>query len=144
MVPSARPRAAAVAVTLLPSTAIAVVALVTAPGVTRLDEYNYRTEFVHTGWWALAWLLPLLVGVATCRWPRAAVAHGACALAPQFVVGFVVVWRYRVSGWAQGLEIFVFLYPVLLTALCMAAVGLATWRRSSQGGARGVTNRVGR
>jgi hypothetical protein len=144
MVAQARARVAAVAVTLLPSVAIAVVALVRASGVTRLDEYSYRTEFVHEGWWMLAWVLPALVGVATWWWPRAVLLAGTCALAPQFLVGVVVVWRYRVSGWSDGLEIFVFLYPSLLAALCAVAFGLAEWLRSARSRRRGVTNEVGR
>lgn len=144
MVAQAGARGAAVAVTLLPSVAIAVVALAAASGFTRLDEYSYRTEFVHEGWWMLAWVLPVLVGVATWCWPRAALLHATSALAPQFLVGVVVVWRYRVSGWSDGLEIFVFLYPSLLATLCAAAYGIAEWLRSVRSRRRGVTNEVGR
>jgi hypothetical protein len=144
MVVQLRAHAVAVAMTLLPSVAIAVVALVTASGVTRLDEYNYRTEFVHEGWWMLAWVLPVLVGVATWWWPRAALLAGTCALAPQFLVGLVVVWRYRAFGWSDGLEIFVFLYPSLLAVLCAAVYGLAEWLRSVRSRPNGVTNRAGR
>ncbi len=107
------------------SSGIAVLALATASGVTALGGGSYETEFI-SGWWWLAWLLIPIPVLAARRRPRAAVLQAGALVLPQFVAAAVCVSRYRSSGWSDGLEIFAFLQPGLLTA---ATLVLVSWRR---------------
>ena len=112
------------------SSAVSVLALATASGVVPLGGGDFSTEFI-SGWWWLAFLLVPVPGV--CARPRsttAAVAMSALVV-PHFVAAAVCVARYRTSGWAQGLEVFAFLHPVLLTVVAGALTrGIAARRRT--------------
>ena len=106
----------AVLTVLAVSTAVAVLALVTARGVTPLGDGRYDTEFI-TAWCWLSWLL-VPVPVTTARRSAAiALAQTVALVAPQFVAVAVCASRYRFAGWSDGLEGLAYLHPVLLTAL---------------------------
>ncbi len=103
------------------SAAIAVLALGTARGVTALGGGSYETEFI-TAWYWLAWLL-IPVPALAARWrPHAALAHTVALVLPQFVAATVCVARYRSSGWSDGLEVLIFVHPILLTVVTVAVV----------------------
>jgi hypothetical protein len=115
---------AAVLGVLLLSAAVALLALTTARGVVALGDDNYATEFI-SGWLWLAFLLaPLPSAFARRRTTTAAVAVAALLL-PQFIAAAVCVARYRTSGWGDGLEVLVFLHPVLLTVVTCGLVALS-------------------
>jgi hypothetical protein len=98
------------------SVGVAVLALTTADGATRLDDITYRTEFISAWWWLACLLVPIPVLTARRR-PRAALLQTVALVVPQFVAAGVCVSRYRSSGWSDGLEVFAFLLPIALTAL---------------------------
>lgn len=119
-----RSSGAAVAVVGALSVAVGGLALVTAPGVTRLDEFAYDTTFV-TAWWWLAYALVPVAAVIAWRAKAsyfAYVAIGAVLVVPHFVVAAVVVARYRWSGWSDGLEVFAFVHPVGLSVLAVVVL----------------------
>jgi hypothetical protein len=123
----ARADLAVVLVLLALSTAVAVLALVTARGVVHLGGDSYRTEFV-SGWWWLAFLLapaPALVGGGRTAATRALTL---ALVGPQVVAAAVCVARYRSSGWGDGLEVLAFLHPLLLTVVTAALVAVARRR----------------
>lgn len=109
------------------SAGIAVLALVTARGVTPLGGDSYETEFI-SGWWWLAWVLIPTPVLTARRRPRAAALQTGALVLPQFVAAAVCVSRYRSSGWSDGLEIFAFLQPALLTAVTCVLVSLSRRR----------------
>ena len=107
------------------SVAVGALALVTAPGVTRLDEYTYDTTFV-TAWWWLAYVL--VVPAAVLLWRTRAgyagyVVTGAALVVPHLAVAALVVARYRATGWGDGLEVFAFVHPVGLLVLTAVVLG---------------------
>ena len=109
------------------SSAVAVLALATARGVTPLGDGVYDTEFISASWW-LAWLLlPVPVAAARHR-PRAAAFRTVALVLPQFVAAAVCVPRYRSSGWGDGLEVLAFLHPLLLTGATYGPVALRRHR----------------
>ncbi|WP_339574120.1 hypothetical protein [Pseudokineococcus basanitobsidens] len=103
---------------------VGVLALVTAPGVTRVDELAYDTTFV-TAWWWLAYALVPVAAVVAWR-VRAGyltyVAVGAALVVPHVAVAALVVARYRWSGWSDGLEVFAFLHPLGLFAVAVVVL----------------------
>jgi len=108
------------------SVAVGVLALVTAPGVTRLDRNSYDTTFV-TAWWWLAHVL--VVPAAVLLWRTRAgyagyVVTGAALVVPHVVVAAFVVARYRATGWGDGLEVFAFLHPFALFVVTVVVLGL--------------------
>nr|WP_246214652.1 hypothetical protein [Modestobacter muralis] len=110
------------------SVAVAVLALSTADGVTQLTDIDYSTEFVSAWWW-LAFLLAPVPALASRRSTSAAAAVQVVALVvPQFVAAAVCVGRYRSSGWGDGLEVFAYLHPLLLTAVTVGLVAVARRR----------------
>ncbi|WP_448641535.1 hypothetical protein [Geodermatophilus sp. URMC 63] len=118
----------AVALVLLAlSTAVAVLALVTARGVVHLGGDSYRTEFV-SGWWWLAFALAPVPALTARRRPAAARAPTLALVGPQVVAAAVCVARYRSSGWGDGLEVLAFLHPLLLTAVTVALVAVVRRR----------------
>ena len=110
------------------STAVAVLALATASGVTQLSDTDVSTEFISAWWW-LAFLLVPVPAATASRAPGTAAAETVALVLPQFVAAAVCVGRYRSSGWGDGLEVFAFLHPVLLTVVTGALV-LALRRRT--------------
>ncbi|MEJ5867976.1 hypothetical protein WDV85_09525 [Pseudokineococcus sp. 5B2Z-1] len=132
----------AVAVTGAASTALGVLALATAPGATTVDGTTYDTTFVTEWLWWLAYaLVPVAAALA---WRARAgylayVATGAALVLPHVVVAAVVVARYRLSGWGDGLEVFAFLHPVGLATVAtggLAVVGAVDALRRRRAGAR--------
>jgi hypothetical protein len=115
------------AVVLALSTGVAVLALVTARGVTPLGGDSYATEFISGWWWAAFLLVPLTVA-AVRRWPGPAAVPVLALVLPQVVAAAVAVGRFRAAGWADGLEGLAFVHPLLLTAV---TVGLLALRRRS-------------
>ncbi len=113
-----------VLVALALSTAISVLALSTASGVTYLGDSSYDTEFV-SGWWGLAWFLPLLPGVTAWFRPLVAAWQGLAVAGPQVVTAAIVVNRYRVSDWGDGLEFLSFLMPLGLVAVSAVLIAAA-------------------
>jgi hypothetical protein len=103
------------------SVGVAVLALVTARGVTYLGGNSYRTEFISAWWWLVWLLVPVPVGTVRRR-PTAAAGQTVALVLPQFVAAAVCVARYRSSGWADGLEVLAFLHPALLTVVTCALV----------------------
>ena len=110
------------------STAVAVLALVTARGVVPLGGDAYGTEFVR-GWWWLAFLLAPVPALTARRRPAAARVQTVALVVPHVAAAAVCVARYRASGWGDGLEVFAFLHPVLLT-LATGALVAALRRRA--------------
>lgn len=108
------------------SVVVGVLALVMAPGVTRLDQYTYDTTFV-TAWWWLAYVLVVPAAVLLRR-ARAGyagyVVTGAALVVPHVVVAALVVARYRATGWGDGLEVLAFLHPFGLFVVTAAVLGL--------------------
>ncbi len=98
------------------STAVAVVALVTARGVVALGDDGYATEFIGDSWW-LAFLLAPVPAVLARHRRATSVAAAAALVLPQFLAAAVTVARYRAAGWDDGLAVLSFLHPVLLTLL---------------------------
>jgi hypothetical protein len=117
----------AILVVLGASTAVAVLALVTARGVTRLTDIDHRTEFISAWWW-LAFLLVPVPALTARRRPGAAAGLTVALVVPQFVAAAICVARYHSSGWSDGLEGLAFTFPVLLTVVTGASV-LALRRR---------------
>ena len=118
---SARRDLVTVSAVLGASSAVAVLALATARGVTRLTGTTYETEFISAWWW-LAFLLVPVPALAARRRPGAAAVQGVALVVPQFVAAAVCVGRYRSSGWGDGLEAFAYLHPLLLSAVTAALV----------------------
>lgn len=112
-----------VAVTAALSTAVAVLALVTASGAVQVAPATYDTEYISDWWW-LAWLLVPLVGVATWRHPSSWWLQVLALVLPQYVAAAICVARYRVAGWGSGLEVFALVMPVGLSVLAVAVAGL--------------------
>ena len=110
-------------VVLAASVAVAVLALVTAGGVTQLTDSNYSTEFISDWWW-LAFLLAPVPALSARRRPLGAAIQTVALVVPQFAAATVCVARYRSSGWGSGLEVFAYLHPLLLTALTVALMVL--------------------
>ena len=108
-------------VVLVLSVAIAVLALATADGVTRLSDIDYRTEFISAWWW-LAFPLVGVPAATSRRRLRAAVLQTAALVLPQYIAAAICVARYRSSGWSDGLEVFAFVHPLLLTGIAAALV----------------------
>lgn len=95
--------------------------LATASGVTRIDRFNYETEFSNGPIDALGWLSVILIALAAYRslaWGLVAVA-GVTAV--QWAGAHEVVQRYQESGWGDGLESLAYLAPI-----AMLVVGLLT------------------
>lgn len=101
------------------------VSLATASGVTQVSEHDFRTEFANQLWWNLGWLLVIPVFFLS-RSKRSAgwlLLCGLCPAVPQFIVAAVVVRRYAVSGWGDGLEYLTYVQSVAMTlAFLIAAV----------------------
>lgn len=103
------------------STTLVVLALRTAGGVTYLGGDSYRTEFANPKWWAAGFLLFVPVYLVARRHPALAFISVIAALGPQVVLPVVVVHRYVVTGWADGLESLGYLYPILMSPVFSAA-----------------------
>jgi hypothetical protein len=110
------------------SAAVAVLALGTARGVTRLSDVDYRTEFISPWWW-LAFLLAPVPARTVRRRPGTAAVQTLALVVPQFGAAAVCVGRYADSGWSDGLEGLAYLHPLLLTVVTVA-LAAAVRRRS--------------
>jgi hypothetical protein len=127
---SRRDLAAALAVVvavLAVSAGIAALALALARGVVPLGGSSYRTEFISPWWW-LAFLLVPVPGVVARTRAATAAAATAALVVPQFAAAAVVVGRYRSSGWGDGLEVFAYAHPLLLTLVTGTLVALVRRR----------------
>ena len=127
-VPAGRRDAVAVLGVLALSAGVAVLALATARGVVPLGGSSFETEFISPWWW-LAFLLAPLPAVAARRRAATGLAAGAALVVPQFVAAAVCVQRYRSSGWSDGLEVFAYLHPLLLTVVAGVLVAVPGRRR---------------
>ncbi|NEM06849.1 hypothetical protein GCU54_12610 [Geodermatophilus normandii] len=122
------PAALAVVVAVLAvSAGIAALALALAQGVVPLGGSSYRTEFISPWWWLAFLLVPVPAVAARTRAATAAAATAALVV-PQFAAAAVVVGRYRSSGWSDGLEVFAFGHPLLLTLVTAILVALVRRR----------------
>jgi hypothetical protein len=108
------------------STILVVLSLQTASGITYLGGTSYQTEFANPAWWIAGFLLFIPVCVASWRHPRLAPGYVIAALGPQVVLPAVVVHRYAVTGWDDGLEALGYLYPILMLPLFFAAAALGS------------------
>lgn len=111
---------------------VVVVALDRASGVTERSPGDCcNTEFIDAATLQLGWLaLPVLAVAAYLSvWP--AVLGLVGAVAAEVYGGAETVDRYAKSGWGDGLEVFVYLYPIAL-AIGGAIAILVGWlvRRS--------------
>jgi hypothetical protein len=101
--------------------AVDVVALVTASGVTEVAPDDFQTEFVDPIWWNVGWLLVVPVFIGARMFPKIALPLALCAGLPQFVVAYVVVQRYRDSGWSDGLEVLSYVQAAAMAVAFLAA-----------------------
>jgi hypothetical protein len=106
------------------STMLVVLALRTAGGITYLGGTSYQTEFANPRWWDAGFILFAPIFLASWRHPRLAAVYVIAALGPQVVLPAVVAHRYAVTGWADGLEIFGYLFPLLMAPLFSVAAAL--------------------
>ncbi|MGY1652413.1 hypothetical protein [Geodermatophilus sp. SYSU D01119] len=126
-VPADRRDALAVLGVLALSAGVAVLALATARGVVPLGGSSVETEFISPWWW-LAFLLAPLPAVAARRRTATGLAAGVVLVVPQVVAAAVCVQRYRTSGWGDGLEVFAYLHPLLLTVVTAALLAVLSRR----------------
>ncbi|MEU4333926.1 hypothetical protein AB0F59_04795 [Micromonospora lupini] len=112
---------------LLISTALVVLALQTATGVTYLGGTSYETEFANPTWWMAGFFLFLPIYLVSYRYPKHAAISVVAALVPQFVLPTVVVHRYVDGGWGDGLESLGYVAPILMTPMFAATAAFAAW-----------------
>ena len=117
----------------LVSTVTCLVALALAEGVTRIGPSSYDTEFIDDRASAPLLLVPVLAGVAGTFSLRVALVAGVLATVPAVLTQVEVVRRYRVSGWADGLEVLGYLVPALLLVGCLAGAGIGRLVRNPTG-----------
>ncbi|MCF0096648.1 hypothetical protein B0E54_05515 [Micromonospora sp. MH99] len=109
------------------STVLVVLALLTATGVTHVSGSSYKTEFAHPLWWQAGFFLFVPVFLSSYLYPKRAAASVVAALVPQFVLPTVVVYRYVHGGWGDGLEIFSYVPPILMTPQFAAMAAFGAW-----------------
>jgi hypothetical protein len=114
--------------------AVDALALVTASGVTQTGPENFKTEFVNPIWWNAGWLLVVPVFFGARAHPKAAWPLVLCAGLPQFVVAYVVVQRYRDSGWSDGLEVLSYVQAAAMAIAFLAVALIGYWVAPSRNG----------
>lgn len=104
------------------STAVALVALDLASGVTRPRGRCCQTEFIDTRTLGWLWLLyPLVALAAAWSWRLALLGVPGLAV-PQWLAINAVMDRYDESGWGDGLEVLGYLLPIQTAVIGTVAV----------------------
>jgi hypothetical protein len=119
------------------SVVIALVALAVASGDTLLpgSGSSYDTEFIDMAVLQLSWVVVPLLGIAAASSVRVALLGTAAMAVSQFLAMAETVRRYEESGWADGLEVLGYLFPITLTVVTLGAV-LVGWRLGRRARAR--------
>lgn len=110
------------------SVVIALVALSVASGETLLpgSTNSYDTEFIDMTVMQLSWVVVPLLGFAAASSAPIALLGTAGMSVSQFLAMAETVRRYEESGWADGLEVLGYLFPIALTLATLVAV-LVGW-----------------
>lgn len=111
---------------------IVLLALHLADGATLVSGTTYDTEFIDGRVLSLAWLLVPVVGTTAYLSTPWGILAGLAATASQLYGAAETVHRYRVSGWADGLEVFAYLWPIGVLGLSAVAVLVGALARLAQ------------
>ena len=134
--PAMRAAALSVAAVAL-SVVVVLVALAVASGETLLpgSGSSYDTEFIDMSVLQISWVVVPLLGAAAASSARIALVGAAAMAVSQFLAMAETVRRYEESGWADGLEVLGYLFPITLTVVTLGAVlvGWLVGRRSRRG-----------
>lgn len=119
------------------SVATVLVALAVASGDTLVpgSDSSHDTEFIDMSVLQISWVVVPLLGIAARSSARVALLGTAAMALSQFLAMAETVRRYEESGWADGLEVLGYLFPITLTVVTLGAVlvGWLVGRRSRRG-----------
>lgn len=115
------------------SAVVVLVALAVASGATLRagSDTSYDTEFIDMAVLQLSWLTVPVLGLAAYFSVRVALVGTVGVAVSQFWAMAETVQRYDESGWADGLEVLGYWFPIALTVVALGAV-LLGWLLGSR------------